>query len=76
MSESIFEVEHRPGEEVVFRFRPPKLKGLSVESRKHIRAAQKEFLLGLRSLIDGAVEAIDKSEKPAEQGKRTKIDVE
>ena len=76
MSESIFEVEHRPGEEVVFRFRPPKLKGLSQESQNHIRAAQKEFLLALRSLIDSAVEAVEKSEKPAEKGKRTKIKVD
>jgi hypothetical protein len=75
MSESILEIEHNPGEEVVLRFRPPKLKGLSPESRKHIRAAEKEFLLALRSLIDTAVEAIDKADKPAKKG-RTKIEVQ
>lgn len=77
MSDSIFEVEHRPGEELVLRFRAPKLKGLPQETKKHIMTAQKEFLLALRSLIDGAVELIEKAEKTEEKGTgRTKIEVQ
>lgn len=75
MSDSIFEVERRAGEEIVLHFRPPKLKGLSPDTQQHIRTAQKELLLALRSLIDDTVEILEKSEKPGEKG-RTKIEVQ
>lgn len=73
MSESILELEYRPGEEVVLRFRPPKVPALSPEAREHFRTARREFLLALRSLIDAAIEALEKREEP--KG-RTKIEVE
>ena len=75
MSDTIFEVEHHPGEEVVLRIRSPKLWGLPDSTREHILAAQKETLLALRTLLDRVIE---RAEKPQEgkRRKRTKIKVQ
>lgn len=75
MGERIFEVEYRPGEEVVLRFKMPKARLLPETTRSHVRIAQKELLLGLRSLLDSAIESIEKREKEVEK-KREKIEVE
>jgi hypothetical protein len=75
MSDSIFEVEHRPGEEVVLRFKSPKLHGLSDPSRQHLLTAKKEMLLALRSMLDKAIERTEES-KEAKGRKKTKIEVQ
>ena len=75
MSDSIFEVEHRPGEEIVLRFKSPKFWGLSDSTKQHLLATQKEMLLALRSMLDKAIEKTEEFEKP--KGKRkTKIKVQ
>ena len=74
MSEKIFELERRPGEEYVLHFRPPK-SILPASTRKHVRVARKEMLLALRSLIDRAIEHVEEGEKAEAKGK-TKIKVE
>jgi hypothetical protein len=43
--------------------------------RKHSRSAMKEALLAWRSLIDGAIERIDKAESPSTK-RVTKIKIE
>jgi len=45
------------------------------ETRGHVRAARKEMLLALRSLIDAAIGRVEEAEKKAEKH-RTKIEVE
>ena len=75
MGESIFEIEHRPGDEIVLRFKSPSLPIMSEETRSHFRTAQKEVLLALRSLIDKAIERAEEAEKPKTK-KRTKIEVQ
>ena len=75
MSDSIFEVEHHPGEEIVLRFKSPKFWGLSDSTRQHLLAAQKEMLLALRSMLDRAIERMEESEK-AKRRKKTKIEVQ
>lgn len=75
MSDSIFEVEHRPGEEVVLRFKSPKFKGLPDSTRQHLLAARKEMLLALRSMLDKAIERTEES-REAKGRKRTKIEVQ
>ena len=75
MSDSIFEVEHRPNEEIVLRFKSPKFWGLSDSTRQHLLAAQKEMLLALRSMLDRAIERMEESEK-AKRRKKTKIEVQ
>lgn len=74
MSDTILEVEHRPGKEVVLRFKSPRLWGLPDTTRQHLLAARKEILLALRDMLDRAIEMREKSGK-APRGKRTKIEV-
>ncbi len=74
MRESILEVEHNPGEEeIIVHFRPPKML-LPPSTRTHLRAAEKEALLALRSLIDAAIETIEEKEK-GERKERINIEV-
>ena len=75
MSDSIFEVEHRPSGEIVLRFKSPKFWGLSESTRQHLVAARKEMLLALRNTLDQAIERIDESEKTKGK-KRNKIEVQ
>ncbi|MBA7623877.1 hypothetical protein ES703_31276 [subsurface metagenome] len=74
MSDTILEVEHRPGKEVVLRFKSPRFRGLPDTTRQHLLAARKEILLALRDMLDRAIEGREKSGK-APRGKRTKIEV-
>ncbi len=75
MSDSVFEVEYHPGEEVVLRFKAPKFRGLPDSTRQHLLVARKEMLLALRSMLDRAIE---KMEEPGETKgrKRSKIKVQ
>ena len=75
MAERIFEIEHRPGEEVVLRFKAPSISIVPEATRSHFRTAHKEMLLALRSLLDTAIERAEAAEK-AKTKKRTKIEVE
>ena len=75
MSDTIFAVEHRPGEEVVLRFKTPKFQGLPDSTKQHLRAAQEEILLALRGMLDGAIERTEKS-REAGKSKKTKIEVQ
>lgn len=74
MTESILEVEYKPGEELVLRLRPPRFFLASADAREHFKAARKEVLLGLRSFLDSAIEHLEKAEKEAKP--HTKIEVE
>jgi hypothetical protein len=71
MADRVFEIEHRPGEELVLRFKLASI--LPEEARGHFRMARKEALLALRSLLDKAIERTEKAEKAKE---RTKIEVQ
>ena len=73
MSNSIFEIEHRPGEEVVLRFKSPKFRLLPDSTRQHLRSARKEFLLALRDMLD---KTIERAEEPGEKKRKTKIEVQ
>ena len=75
MAEKIFEIEHRPGEEVVLRFKVPGLSIMPEATRSHLRMAGKEALLALRSLLDRAIERTEAAEKTVTK-KRTKIEVQ
>ena len=77
MDHGNIEWEHNPGEEFVIRFKPPPGKMVPEETVTHVKAAGKEMLLALRSLIDAALEMQEKAEKAGKKaGKRTKIEVE
>jgi hypothetical protein len=74
MSDSIFEVEYRPGEEIVLRFKSPRLQRLPDSTRQHLRVARKEILLALRTLLEGS-EGATRPEK-GKSRKRAKVEVQ
>ena len=62
MADRLFEVQYGPGGEVVFRFRPQRLRTLAPEAQEHLRRSAVEFLLAFRSLVDGAIQRLEKGE--------------
>ena len=52
----------------------PRLLFLPEEARQHLRAARREQLLALRSLLDKAIERAEKPEKPKRKAERVKVD--
>jgi hypothetical protein len=72
MTRGVIEWEHRPGDEFVLRFKPPISKIVPDEARGHIRAARKEMLLAVKSLIDATIARLEEEKK----GSPTKIEVE
>ena len=75
MVERIFELEHHPEEGWVLRFRPRGLRLVPEETHTHIHEARKEMLLGLRSIIDRAIERDEEAGKSGGKGP-TKIDIQ
>ena len=75
MLKGSIEWEHDPNEGLTIRFKPPFGKIASAETRGHMKAARKEILMAIRSLLDAAVERLEKEEKKPSQT-RTKIKVE
>ena len=75
MKDSIIEIEHRPGGEIVLRFKSPGISAIPAETIAHFVTAQKEMLLALRSLLDSAIKYAEQAEKPGTK-KRSKIDVQ
>lgn len=75
MSDSIFEVQYHPGEEIVLRFKSPGFKGLPDDTRQHLLSARKEMLLALRGMLDKAINKTEEQAKPR-GGRKTRIKVE
>ena len=73
MPKGSIEWEHHPGEEFVLRFKPPPGKMVPGETMTHVRAARKEMLLALRSLIDAA---ITRQEEAAQKAKKRRSKIE
>ena len=75
MENSFFEVQYKPGEEVVLRFKTPEFKVLPEGTRQHMRDAQKQMLMALRDMLDKAIEKTEEKAKPKKTG-RTKVDIQ
>ena len=75
MSDSIFEVEYHPGEEVVLRFKSPRFWWLPDSTKQYLSVARKEMLLALRSMFDRAIERMEEPGETKER-KRSKIKVQ
>lgn len=58
----MFDYERREDGSFEFVVRPPQI---SAEFREHISAAQKEFLLAFRSLLDGLIDDTERAERRA-----------
>ena len=52
----------------------PRLLFLPKETRDHLRAARREQLLALRSLLDQAIERLEKDEKPKRKAERVEVE--
>jgi len=52
----------------------PRLLFLPKETRDHLRVARREQLLALRSLLDLAIERLDKPEKPKRRAERVEVE--
>lgn len=75
MNHSVFEVERHPDGEVVLHFRPI-LRGFPPTTSQHFLTAQREFLLGLRSMLDVAIEGTEQRQRRTVSKTKTKIDVQ
>jgi hypothetical protein len=75
MGERFLECEHSPEEGLTIRFKPSSFHLLPDATMGHVRTAKKEVLLAVRSLLDVAIERLEKEEKVGGQGP-TKIDVQ
>ena len=52
----------------------PRLMFLPKATRDHLRAARREHLLALRSLLDQAIEQVEKTEKPKHKAERVEVE--
>lgn len=52
----------------------PRLLFLPKATRDHLRAARREHLLALRSILDQAIEQVEKTEKPKHKAERVKVE--
>jgi len=75
MSDSIFEVEYHPGEEIVLHFKSPSFQWLPDSTKQHLSVARKEVLMALRSMLDRAIERAEESGETKVR-KKTKIKVQ
>jgi len=74
MAQRMFNCEYKQGEELVLRFRPPRLRLLPSDVRNHWLGAQKEMLLGMRGLVDAAIALVE--EREGSQSRRQEIKVD
>ncbi len=74
MADSFFEVEYHPGEEVVLRFKYPKMRHLLPDTTKgHLATAQKEILMALRDILDAAVSRTPAEEPPPKRKRKIEV---
>ena len=62
MADGPVEVNYSASEGLTLRFKPSSLKLIPEPTRQHIRAANKELLLALRSFVDQAIEGMGPEE--------------
>jgi hypothetical protein len=75
VAEKFFECEYSPEEGLCLRIRKPAIRAFSPEARGHLLEARRETLLALRSVVDAALECLEKKEG-APSRRRRRIEVE
>jgi hypothetical protein len=75
MGDSLFEVEYRPGEEVVLRFKSPTFPKVSDKTKQRLLTTKKDVLVAIRDMIDKAIEKTEEQAKPKGKKAKTKIEV-
>ncbi len=74
MSNKLLEMDYKAGE-FTLRFTPGRLRLLPEETLGHLRTANKEVLIAMRSVLDSFIEKSD-PEKGESQKRRTRIHVD
>jgi len=78
MSDSLFELQYFPGEELVLRIKSPGMKKMMPDDvKEHFWTARKEMLLAIRGLVDAAAAKAEEYAKPkkTKASKKTKVDI-
>ena len=75
MAEKFFECEYSPEEGLCLRIRKPAFRAFAPEARGHMLEARRETLLALRSVVDAALECLEKKEDTRSR-RRRRIEVE
>ena len=78
MSESLFELQYFPGEELVLRIKSPDMKKMVPDDvKEHLWTARKEMLMAIRGMVDVAAAKAEEYAKPkkAKDSKKTKVDI-
>ena len=72
----LLEVQYKPGEELVLRFNTQHLGLLPETTMGHLRNANKEFLLALRSVIDHSIERMERGDGRGRRRQRVQVEEE
>ena len=74
MAERLVEVDYSAGEGLTLRFKPRSLGLIHEPTRGHIRAANRELLLALRSFVDQVIEGMEPEENtPPRRRRRVRV---
>ena len=73
MADRFIEVDYSPDEGLTLHFRPHSLSLIPEPTRQHIRAANKEMLLALRSFVDQAIDRMESSDNAARGPRRVHV---
>jgi hypothetical protein len=73
MAGRLIEVHYSPGEGLTLRFRPRSLKLIPDATMGHLRTANKELLLALRSLLDQTIARMEEQEKPSRRPRKVEV---
>ncbi len=73
--DNLFEIQYKPGEEVVIRFKTPDIKVVPKDAKQHMMEAQHRVLVAVRDLLDKAIEKTEEKGK-SKKGGRTKVDIQ
>ena len=77
MAERVIKVERKEeDEEYLVHIRRPSLSVLPDPTREHLRASEKEVLLALRTIVDRAIDGVEKRGKRGRRAHPTTIQVE
>ena len=78
MSDSLFELQYFPGEEIVLRIKSPDMKKMVPDDvKEHFWTARKEMLMAIRGMVDIAAAKAEERAKPGKSkaSKKTKVEV-
>jgi len=73
MLQQFVEFQYIPGEGLVVRIKPWGMSLIPEASQEHLRTANKEFLLALRSCLDRAIEGVEQRGKSPRRPRRVQV---